>query len=52
MPAAPALLLSETWRDDTNVSGWWLSEKLDGVRAYFDGQHFLSRQGNRFHAPA
>jgi DNA ligase-1 len=29
-----------------------LSEKLDGVRAFWDGQQFLSRQGNRFHAPA
>ena len=28
-----------------------MSEKLDGVRAYFDGQHFYSRQGNRFYAP-
>ena len=48
---APALLLAETWTPDADVTGWWLSEKLDGVRAYFDGQHFWSRQGNRFYAP-
>jgi DNA ligase-1 len=50
--SVPALLLAETWQDDTDVSGWWLSEKLDGVRAYWTGEHFMSRQGNRFYAPA
>lgn len=47
----PALLLAETWDVEQNVSGWYLSEKLDGVRAWWDGQHFWSRQGNIFHAP-
>ena len=28
-----------------------MSEKLDGVRAYWDGRQFLSRLGNRYHAP-
>jgi DNA ligase-1 len=28
-----------------------MSEKLDGVRAYWDGKQFLSRQGNIYHAP-
>ncbi|KAL8277259.1 hypothetical protein RQP46_010328 [Phenoliferia psychrophenolica] len=33
--------------------GWWVSEKLDGIRAYWDGQGTLwSRLGNEFHAPA
>jgi DNA ligase 1 len=51
-PKAPALLLAHTWEDRVNPSGWWLSEKLDGVRAYWDGNgQFLSRQGNRFFAP-
>jgi DNA ligase 1 len=48
---APKLLLAETWTPDADVKGWFLSEKLDGVRAYWDGQQFLSRQGNRFYAP-
>jgi DNA ligase-1 len=48
---APALLLAEAWDNSTDVSGWWISEKLDGVRAYWDGKQFLSRQGNVFHAP-
>jgi DNA ligase-1 len=28
-----------------------MSEKLDGVRAYWDGKQFLSRQGNIYYAP-
>jgi DNA ligase-1 len=29
-----------------------MSEKLDGIRAYWDGEGFVSRLGNRFAAPA
>jgi DNA ligase-1 len=47
----PPLLLAESWDCVTDPKGWWLSEKLDGVRAYWDGKQFLSRQGNLFHAP-
>lgn len=49
--SGPPLLLAETWDNATDLSGWWMSEKLDGVRAYWDGRQFLSRQGNLFHAP-
>jgi DNA ligase-1 len=48
----PPLLLADTWDNVADLSGWWMSEKLDGVRAYWDGTQFLSRQGNRYHAPA
>jgi DNA ligase 1 len=48
---APPLLLAQSWTNDIDLSGWWMSEKLDGVRAYWDGKQFLSRQGNLFHAP-
>ena len=36
---------------DQNVSGWLASEKLDGVRAYWDGEILLSRQGKKLNAP-
>src|SRR5437879_2018744 len=49
--SAPPLLLAETWDCVTDPSGWLLSEKLDGVRAYWDGKQFFSRLGNLFHAP-
>ena len=48
---APALLLAERWDGIADPTGWWLSEKLDGVRAYWDGRQFSSRLGNRLHAP-
>ncbi len=48
---APQLLLANSWENDVDLTGWWMSEKLDGVRAWWDGKQFLSRQGNVFHAP-
>jgi DNA ligase-1 len=47
----PPLLLAERWDRLADLSGWWMSEKLDGVRAYWDGWRFLSRLGNVYHAP-
>ncbi len=47
----PKLLLAHPWDNDTDLTGWWLSEELDGVRAWWDGHRFLSRQGNVYHAP-
>ena len=32
---APALLLDESWNEAIDPTGWWLSEKLDGVRVYW-----------------
>ncbi|MEO2090719.1 MAG: DNA ligase, partial [Gemmataceae bacterium] len=46
------LLLAESWDGELDPTGWWMSEKLDGVRAYWDGTRFLSRLGNVYHAPA
>ena len=51
MPVAPELLLAKTWTPATNPTGYWMSEKLDGVRAYWTGSDFISRLGNVFHAP-
>src|SRR5258708_3870128 len=48
---APALLLAESWDGVTDLKGWWLSEKLDGVRAAWTGREFRSRLGNLYHAP-
>lgn len=49
-PQFPVLLANE-WDEETNLTGWWISEKLDGVRAYWDGEKFISRRGNTFTAP-
>src|SRR5580704_5832962 len=48
---APPLLLAESWDGSADPAGWLMSEKLDGVRAYWDGKQFISRQGNLYHAP-
>ncbi len=45
------LLLAESWGDDTDPTGWWMSEKLDGVRAYWDGKQLLTRNNNLIYAP-
>lgn len=48
----PPVLLAHNFEDaDVDPTGWWLSEKLDGVRAFWNGRNFISRQGNIFHAP-
>lgn len=46
----PLLLLAHSWEDE-DPTGWWISEKLDGVRALWDGEKFISRLGNVYHAP-
>ncbi|MEO8700924.1 MAG: DNA ligase [Kofleriaceae bacterium] len=48
---APPVLLAHKWEVEHNPSGWWMSEKLDGIRAYWDGEAFVSRLGNKFFAP-
>jgi len=48
----PPVLLAERWDGVTDPTGWWMSEKLDGVRAYWDGERFVSRLGNTYMAPA
>ncbi len=48
--AKPKLLLLQTYKDQ-NISGWLMSEKLDGIRAYWDGKHLISRGGKIIHAP-
>jgi len=46
----PNLLLLKVYKDQ-NITNWVMSEKLDGVRAYWDGEHLISRGGKIIHAP-
>lgn len=48
----PRLLLAETVRSDTDVTRYLVSEKLDGVRAFWDGRALVSRGGHVINAPA
>jgi DNA ligase-1 len=44
------VLLAKPWTGQ-DPTGYWMSEKLDGVRAVWQGGEFRSRNGNVFHAP-
>ena len=47
----PDLLLANVWNPSIDPTGWWMSEKYDGLRGYWDGRQLWSRQGNIIHAP-
>jgi DNA ligase 1 len=48
---APAILLAEVYRNQVDVSQYLVSEKLDGVRAIWDGQTLRFRSGKTINAP-
>ncbi|MDO4724394.1 MAG: DNA ligase [Comamonadaceae bacterium] len=51
-PVQPAqMMLAEEYRGQA-VAGWLMSEKLDGVRAFWDGRQLIGRSGKAFTAPA
>ena len=45
------LLLAQEYQNQ-DIQGWAMSEKLDGVRAYWNGRQLISRQGHPFTPPA
>jgi DNA ligase 1 len=47
----PSLLLAETVKGNIDVAAYLVSEKLDGVRAYWDGRTLRFRSGNVIRAP-
>jgi len=49
---ASELMLPQVYTQQVDVSGWLMSEKLDGVRGYWDGKRMLSKNGNLFYPPA
>ena len=50
-PETPAPALAGVYRAGVDLTRYWVSEKLDGVRARWDGAALHSRRGNRLHAP-
>lgn len=48
----PPLPLANIYQEGVALEEYWVSEKLDGVRAYWDGRRFLSRNGNIYLAPS
>lgn len=49
---APAILLAGSYRNQVDVTQYLVSEKLDGVRALWDGHTLRFRSGREVHAPA
>lgn len=52
LPLVLAQTLAQTASADLDPTGWLVSEKLDGVRAYWDGQRLWFRSGLPVAAPA
>ena len=47
----PSLFMLGQYSNEQNIQGWVMSEKLDGIRAYWDGDNLYTRQGNIINAP-
>lgn len=50
-PAKQELMLANSYSSNHRLSDYWVSEKYDGYRAYWDGQVLLSRAGNPLAVP-
>lgn len=48
---APALMLAKVYHPGIDLADYWVSEKYDGLRGYWDGQQLFTRGGERIHAP-
>jgi len=48
----PALLLANVYRPGIPLDDYWVSEKYDGVRGYWDGHALRTRGGETVTAPA
>lgn len=49
---APALLLANVYRPGMPLADYWVSEKYDGVRGYWDGHTLRTRGGETVAVPA
>lgn len=49
---APGVTLAESYAGDIDLAAYWVSEKYDGVRGYWNGHQLLTRGGLVVDAPA
>lgn len=47
----PELLLANSYSPTIELSDYWVSEKLDGFRGYYDGHRLISRSGHTIGSP-
>lgn len=45
------IMLPQVYEGNLDLSGWLMSEKLDGIRGYWDGERLFSRNGIPFNPP-
>ena len=50
--AKPALMLANVYHPGIVLADYWVSEKYDGVRGFWDGQKLFTRGGQPVNAPA
>lgn len=43
--------LAKTFNGEMKAPAYWVSEKLDGIRCYWNGEQLYTRNGNVIHAP-
>lgn len=42
---------AKIYSEDQNVTGWYMSEKLDGIRAFWDGKNLKTRTSRELFSP-
>jgi DNA ligase-1 len=47
----PALWLANPYLGNENLTDYWVSEKYDGIRGYWDGHQLFSRSGKSLNPP-
>ena len=47
----PSLLLAQNWDKKIDPKGYYMSEKLDGVRCFWTGTQLFSRNAKRYYPP-
>lgn len=45
------VMLAKEWSSTIDPTNWWVSEKLDGVRAYWNGTGLFTRSGREIKTP-
>ena len=46
-----ALMTATIWEEGENPTGWYMTEKFDGIRFYWNGTDFFTRSGNKVQVP-
>lgn len=47
----PAMWLANLYQGNEKLTDYWVSEKYDGIRGYWDGRQLLSRSGKALNPP-